>query len=266
MPPKRKNKKTAFSKRKIKKGVPPEVMAAETKIQKTILDFITNPGTNVLTGNGWTTPYMGVITPASSIDTGVFNRDIYNTTSPTIPKPMWNHFGSFVLNGDERDQRNGRRITMLTSVIEMIFHFRAVGSGSPPVYKYTVNPEIRIVQGWVKGGLDSLEHLEHDITGLYSEIPFARYMIKYDKVVSRRAIATGLPPEAVASYASFKYVFKWKPNRRLTFSESVPLGNTAAASNCRYDGWTPFLYILNPHTNLELVFDNYKLLNLYKDL
>lgn len=263
-----KKRKTNFTKRKIKNGVPQEVMAAETKLQKDILDIQNNPGNNLLVGNGWTSPYLNW-TPDVDIGAFVFNRPIYNQADPATEKPMYNAFGSFITNGDSRDERNGRRITMLTSVVDMVFHIRAIPSGDPPVYSYNINPEFRIVQGWVKGGLDSLKYLETDISGLYSEIPYSRYMIKYDKVISRRALDSGLTdPSGESSYAPFKYTFKWKPNRRITFSKSVPtqVPSGGGTSECRYDGWVPFLFILNPHESLELVFDNFKRLNLYKDL
>ena len=162
-------------------------MAAETKIQKTItiLDGTAEHPTELL-GNNWITPYYNY-SPETSID-ALFNPVIYNPAVGQTNEILSNT-GSFIFNGDNRDQRNGRRITMLTSVLSLVFHIRANPTGEPPTYSYNMNPEFRIVQGWVKGGIDSLKRLEVDIQSLYSEIPFARYMIKYDKVISRRAIS-----------------------------------------------------------------------------
>lgn len=264
----KKNKKTNFTKKKIKNGVSAAVMAAETKIQKTItlLDGTAEHPTELI-GNNWYTPYYHY-SAETSIDQ-IFNPVIYNPAVGQTSEILSN-IGSFIFNGDNRDQRNGRRITMLTSILNLVFHIRGIPSGDPAVYSYNMNPEFRIVQGWVKGGIDSLKRLESDIQSLYSEIPFSRYMIKHDKVVSRRAI-TAIPSDASGevSYLPFKYNFTWKPNRRITFDKSVnEVGSSGNYSepNPRYDGWVPFVYILNPHENLKLIFDNIKRVNIFKDL
>lgn len=268
MPGKRQNKKTAFTRKKINNGVPKEVMAAETKIQKTItlLDGTSEHPTEMI-GNMWYTPYHNY-NESASIDT-IMNPLIYNPAVGS-ENEILSAIGGFVYNGDERDQRNGRRITMLTSVLNLVFHIRAQPTGEPPVYSYNMNPEFRIIQGWVKGGIDSLKRLESDIQSLYSEIPFSRYMIKYDKVISRRALtAISANPEGEVSYLPFKFNFTWKPNRRITFDKAVvEVGSSGNYSepNPRYDGWVPFVYILNPHSNLKLVFDNIKRVNIFKDL
>ena len=121
----------------------------------------------------------------------------------------------------------------------------------------------------VKGGIDSLKNLEEDITGLYSEIPYARYKISYDKILSRRALSSGIPQaDGVVSYKKFSLNFKWTPNRRITFDKSVSGAGVppTIADDCRYNGWIPFMFFFNPHSNLQIIFDNIKRLNIYKDL
>lgn len=268
----RKKPATKFIRKKKRQGVSKMVLAGETKIQKTIIDMQT-PYDTTFSGNFWTTPWQNM-RQTDTLDV-ILNPEVIKP--PTIvpgPQPddgnVYNRIGSFVLNGDERDQRNGRRITMLNSSLSMVFHLRS-NPPTPPAdqYLYNVNPEFRVVQGWVKGGIDALDLVESDIAGLYTEIPYARYKILYDKILSRRALSTGIPEaDAVASYKKFNLNFKWVKNGRITFDKSVSGAGIppTVADNCKYSGWVPFLYFLNPHANLNIVFDNIKRLNIYKDI
>jgi hypothetical protein len=154
--------------------------------------------------------------------------------------------------------------------MSFVFHLRSRAPVPPETqYLYNLNPEFRVVQGWVKGGIDALDLIEADIAGLYTEIPYARYKILYDKILSRQALNSGIPqPDAAASYKKFSLNFKWVKNGRIMFDKSisgtgVPSTN---ADDCRYSGWVPFVYFFNPHSNLNITFDNIKRLNIYKDI
>lgn len=265
-------KKTSYTKGKRKAGLSAAVMAAETKIQKTIIDLTHSSYNQVMTGSGWYTPYNSFNSTQppelAAIEGLLFNPNLYSTPSDSDTN-MLNNIGTFIANGDERDQRNGRRITMLTSITNMVFYLRAKNTADPgetPVYAYSANPSIRVVQGWVKGGIDALKDIESDIVSIYSEIPFARYLVKYDKVISRRGLESGATDPISVTYMPFKFNFIFRPNRRITFDGTGSNSSNSNAENIKYDGWIPFIYILQPDTNLELVFENIKRVNIYKDL
>lgn len=265
-------RKTKFTRKKKRQGVSAVVMAAETKIQKTII-AMNAPYNTVWAGSFMTTPWQDM-KPTDALDVILDPEIVKPVTVVPGPQPddgnIYNRIGSFIVNGDERDQRNGRRITMLNSSMNFVFHLRAAPpTGDPPVYEYNLNPEFRVVQGWVKGGIDALSLVQDDINGLYTEIPYSRYKVLYDKIISRRALSSGIAqPDGTVSYKKFALNFKWISNRRITFDKSV--GGTGVpatiADDCKYTGWVPFLYFYNPHQNLQIYFDNIKRLNLYKDL
>ena len=268
----RKKPATKFIRKKKRQGVSKMVLAGETKIQKNILEM-SEPYDTPWAGNFWTTPWQN-IRNTDTLDLVLSPAVVKPVTIVPGPQPddgnIYNRIGSFIVNGDERDQRNGRRITMLNSSMSFVFHLRSRAPVPPETqYLYNLNPEFRVVQGWVKGGIDALDLIEADIAGLYTEIPYARYKILYDKILSRQALNSGIPqPDAAASYKKFSLNFKWVKNGRIMFDKSisgtgVPSTN---ADDCRYSGWVPFVYFFNPHSNLNITFDNIKRLNIYKDI
>lgn len=262
---KKKTFKKKVFKRRARRRIPRALSLSETKLQKDIVDLDTY--TAGVTGDFWTTPYQrSWVNPATFL-----NPDVVNISIPASCHPVVN-LGSFIQNGNERNERNGRRITMMSSTIEMVMHIRAYSGATPPVYSYNLNPEFRIIQGWCKGGLLALDNLVNDITGMYSEIPYSKYKVLKDYILCRtgRAAMVGsddtayINPNAVLSYKPIKLKFRWTPNRKITFSNSST--NAVPNDGVTYAGWVPFCYVLNPHTNLSLTFDNLKRVNAFKDL
>lgn len=263
-------KKTSFTRRKINRGVPRAVMMSETKIKKDILN-LDSPANDEHIGSFYCIPYCQ---NWSSLDTGgnsILNPDLNDSVGTGgIPQNL----GNFITNGDFRDQRNGRRITMLNAHLDMIFHFRSKGvtvPGDPPTttYKYPMNPELRVIQGWIKGGIDSMPDLDSDIPNLYAEINYSRYKVMKDFIISRRAISAlgAADPASAASYAPIKLKFDWKPNRRITFDNGILAG--AVSTEVKYNGWVPFIYIrVNTEVATDLVFkfDKMKRTLVFKDL
>ena len=266
----RTRKKTTYTRKKIARGVPRAVMMSETKMKKDIVD-LSSSNTNV--GSFYIIPYCQSFSTLEGSDNSALNPTIVDTTVPANPIIAQN-LGNFITNGDFRSQRNGRRITMLNAYLEMVFHYksRAQTTGDPPTtsYKYPMNPEIRVIQGWVKGGIDSVPDMDTDISSLYSEINFSRYKIIKDFIISRRALSaldSTQVPEAAASYAPIKLKFKWSPNRRITFDNGIVAG--AVTTEVKYNGWVPFLFVKAPTEmaqDLSFHFDNLKRVLIFKDL
>lgn len=269
---KKKSRKAKVSVKQIKKV---SLLASETKLQKDSLNFAQlAPGTtNITTGNFWCTPYSqsscwASIGPNSGGGIPADNQ-VHALNPPTNSasdnRIVLPQVGSFITNGNTRSTRVGRRITMMNSSIEMVFHLRIAEdtSTSPSTYIYSANPEFRVIKGWVKDGVKGLQDLTHDISSLYGEIPYAKYKVQYDKVFSRRLQSTGLTaPSLLGTYAPFKFKFRWSPRKTITFDESTNSGQT----NVQYAGWTPFVYFFNPHTNIEVSWDYLKRVNAFKDM
>ena len=265
--------RTRYTRKKIARGVPAAVMASETKMRKDIIDL---SGTNVNTavGSFYCIPYCQHFSQLDGTSTSALNPDLVDTSVPANPMIPQN-LGNFIPVGDLRSQRNGRRVTILNAYLEFVMHFRARAqtTGDPPTttYTYPMNPEVRVVQGWVKGGIDSLHEITSDFSSLYNEINFSRYKVIKDFIVSRRAVSaiggSTVPAEGAASYAPIKLKFKWSPNQRVTFDASPVAG--AVTTEVRYTGWVPFVYFISTPavtTDLLFDFDNVKRLLVFKDL
>ena len=179
MPPKKNNRKKAYKKTR---GLPTAVAQSETKLQKQITDLSVSPYDTPYSVSFWTTPYQRSFTnPALFLNPQTEVGGVNNSCAPPIA------LGSFIQNGNERDQRNGRRITMMSSTLDIVCHLRTKNTGTveAPVYSYNINPEFRIVSGWIKGGLGAMGEITTDISSLYSEIPFSKYKIVKDYILSR---------------------------------------------------------------------------------
>ena len=274
---KKKGKPRRKFKAKVKSFRRMDLASSETKLQKSTLDFSQlAPGTsNIHEGNFWLTPYT---TPAcwsslNPITSGGIPADnqVHCLNPPTNSaadnRLILPQVGQFIDNGTTRGTRVGRRVTMMSSTVNMVFHIRVKEdiSTTPPTYLYSANPEFRVIKGWVKDGIKGLQDLTHDISSLYGEIPYAKYKVQYDKVLSRRLQASGLTnAELKGTYAPFKFNFRWSPKKAITFDAAS--SSVTGGANVQYSGWTPFIYFFNPHTNLELSFDYMKRVNAFKDL
>lgn len=241
--------------------------ASETKLQKDTVDLVNMDATTALTGpKFFTTPYQATWDVMNTI----FNPVVNSTTGSNAMNPV---LGNFIQNGSSRSQRNGRRVTMMSSHIDLVFHMDPIPDGSGQ-YLYVSNPELRVVQGWVKGGLDSLQYLEGDIGSLYKEIPYSRYKIIKDFIISRTGQSamvghTGsayASPSMILTYKTIKLKFSWRPKGRITFDAyNDTIDETIL--NTKYSGWVPFLYIFNPNSDqIRLSFDHCKRVNVFKDL
>ena len=162
---------------------------------------------------------------------------------------------------------------MLNSYIDFVFHLRARNLGTPtdPVYSYNANPEFRVIQGWCKHGLNGLNKIGSYLVSMYSEIPYSEFKVKKDFIITRRGLSAldqTVNPSLAITYAPVKLRMKWNPNKRITFNtaSSVAVAGGAPATACNYTGWTPFMYVFNPHNNLDIVVDHLKRVNLFKDL
>lgn len=260
---KKKFKRKTYKK---KSRVPRAVYASETKIQKNIMDLTSNSA--IGGAKLWTTPYQ-----YNWVDhTGVFNPEVVTAAAGN---PINQNIGSFIINGDRRDQRNGRRITMMSAKVEMVFNLNPIPNAVTGVYNYVSNPELRVIQGWCKGGIDSLKYLEDDINSMYGEIPYSRYKVMKDFILTRTGYSamagfdgpnsTYATPSLILNYKTIKLNFRWNPKRRLTFDNwaSLPSGTT----DTKYTGWIPFIYIFNPNSEqLNLEFRHFKRVNIFKDL
>lgn len=259
--PRNKSKSKLRNRNTRKRATNNALNASETKLQKHIVDLSESAYQIPLNINFWSTPYQ-----VSFVNPAVF----LNPTTDIAGNPPI-ALGSFIRNGNNRDERNGRRITMMSSTIDLVFHLKSREVGG--VYSYVQNPEFRIVQGYAKQGLTGLADIPVDIHDLYSEISYAKYMIMKDYILTRTGTAamvgsdgTGgyINPATVLSYKSIKLNFRWTPKRKITFDDSSTVATPN--QNTVYAGWVPFFIIINPHPTLDVIFDNIKRLNAFKDL
>ena len=174
---------------------------------------------------------------------------------------------NFVSQGTSFNQRVGRRISAKSATIELQFGFVS-GQIPTAARTYPLYATLRVIHGWVKEGVHQLPELLTDVPHMYSEIPFSKYKVLSDRTYTRKAqpAVTGSVasvPGEIAVYAPFKIKKTWLPNgNKITFSDSL--------TDVSYVGWTPFLYILNPHhgtsaNNLQLEFKFIKRTFAFKD-
>lgn len=190
----------------------------------------------------------------------------------------------FIPNGTGYGQRIGRQVTLMSCRENYVLAVEHNGSVlNPPVYPRNV--ELRIVQGWVKEGINQFAELLTETPTMYSEFNWVKYKIIKDYIVSRKADYTGLnvagnpyiddgtgaePPEyrvnkkPVPAYNDIKIRCSWNPNRVLKWNEDSTANPAAPAE---YVGWAPFLMIYNPNDSVIQVRQKYvKNTITYKDL
>lgn len=282
-------KKKVSRKRNYSKFKNRVLSVSETKYQKDITDWTSNqnnitiPGLPVVATNLNYAAEMSYMTPYCSAITGYTTSDIWNVqpveeSTPPGEDAFKLRFGSFITQGGTSENRIGDRITMLKSILDLHFHFKPIPNPTLPgsVYTWEAYPDIRIIHGWCKQGLDGYQRLQNDFlqTGKFSEIDYTKYKVLSDRVITRQMVSTGeyiyAGPETrttsgasqVGSYKPFKFRFVWG-GRKMKFTN----GNLNQVQNLDYTGWTPFLIIINNNAHsVQLELDYCKRVNLFKDI
>lgn len=282
-------KKKTYRKKTASRNFKKKVLSvSETKYQKDITDWTTSanniilPGLKVVAPNLAYAAEMSYMTPYCSAITGYTTSDIWNVqpveeSTPPGEDAFKLRFGSFITQGGTSENRIGDRITMVKSVLNLHFHFKPIPNPTLPgsVYTWEAYPDIRVIHGWCKQGLDGYQRLQNDFlqTGKFSEIDYSKYKVLSDRVMTRQMMSTGeyiyrgdgvAPTGAsqVGSYKPFKLRFVWG-GHKMKFTN----GNLNQVNNLDYTGWTPFLIIINNNANsVQLELDYCKRVNLFKDI
>ena len=134
----------------------------------------------------------------------------------------------------------------------------------------TVDPtplQFRIVQGWVKEGIDNYMALTTEVNSLYSEVNWNKYRVLKDYIVNRRPLVANNPTLSTGLTNSYKPITinsVWSPNRVLKWDkDTTPAGQVP----CQYMGYAPFLLIFNSEAaNYHLETKFYKRTISFKDL
>ena len=191
---------------------------------------------------------QNVICPYFRLDPSVTDGDhlthwINNATSPA-------QLRNFIEVGPEYNKRIGRKVTIMNSTWDMICFLNNPSTDASKEYPLFVN--LRIIQGWVKGGYSHLKDLmiDGDTTGgygIYDELPYSKYKIIKDYTITRYPIAPiSAPPsgqDVVAVYKPIKLKFKWN-GQPIHFQDSV-----VDEPDRGWAGWCPFAIIMNPNAD-----------------
>lgn len=218
------------------------IMAGETKLLKNIQNVIDHGTTLFNTSHVILTPYapQEVSGGSQSNWTSLWNVAPTNSTA------------TFITQGTSFQQRIGRKVTVLNTNTEIHLGLVSAYPAGLPAgnVAYPNYPVLRVVQGWVKKGWEHLMDLQIDCPNLYSEITYTKYKILRDKTYTFHAMASTAFGGAStfdgedSNYRPLKLRHHWSPRRPLTFAEVATSG--LSTSNGAYEGWCPFLMILNP--------------------
>jgi len=214
--------------------------ATETKIIKDIQDNSTH--FTILNSKA------NVICPYFRLDSSVTDGDhlthwINNATSPA-------QLRNFIEVGPNYNQRIGRKVTISKSSWEMICFLNNPDTSANKEFPLFVN--LRIIQGWVKGGYSHLKDLMIDgdtVAGytMYSELPYTKYRIMKDYTITRYPMAPISAPasgqDVVAAYKPIKLKFNWR-GQPINFQDSV-----VDEPDRGWAGWCPFAIVFNPQAD-----------------
>lgn len=231
---------------------------AETKIIKDIQALSASSPT--LSGEvNWYTPYFNT---AHATWNDAFN--------PTLTDGGYHALDfavkDFISSGINNDQRIGRTVHIDRVTSNLIL---SIEPTSETLHDYPQVATFRVVQGWVKNGVNELNDLHSAITHIYDEFDWTQYHIKKDYLIKRSAKFSGLTLGAtehnVPTYGEITIKTSFRPDRKVSFSG--PTVTASATPPCHYTGWAPFVYVFNQHhAYLDLKVQFQKRVIRFKDL
>lgn len=145
----------------------------------------------------------------------------------------------FINNGTGMNERIGRQVTIIQCKERLILDILPVGD-----HVSSLPLQFRIIQGWVKEGIDNYMDLTTEVTTLYSEVNWNKYKVLKDYIINRRPLnAISGATSQVNSYKSIEIKNTWSPNKVIKWGgDSTDAGQPPA----QYLGYAPFLLIFNP--------------------
>lgn len=197
-------------------------------------------------------PYYRISPKSATMNNNEFITHFVNHTG-TPPDELRN----FIEVGANYNQRIGRKVRLMGTTLQIhgFFDNNFVGAGR----EYPMYASMRVVQGWVKGGYEHLTDLMvgGDRAGavhgpqadysMYSEIPFSKYKIIKDYIITRYPrspfAAPGSAQDIKAAYKPVSIKAHWS-GQDITFQDSLPNSNERG-----WSGWCPFLMLLNPNAD-----------------
>lgn len=237
------------NKKRGSKKLPKAKKVSETKLVKQILLEANLP--TFSTALTYNTPYFSDV-PALE---GSFNFTITNNGTANVD----HYTKDFIRNGTGMNERIGRQVTMLNARSKLILevkHVDGAAHDSTPL-------QFRVVQGWIKSGIDDFMDLTTSVTTLYSEVNWNKYRVLKDYIISRRPLA----PAGDGTASSYKQIVinsVWSPNRLLKWDKDTTVSGTVPS---QYIGYAPFLLIFNPqYATYHLDTKFYKRTLSFKDL
>lgn len=244
--PFRRPKKTKY--KKTTRSLPRAKQVSETKLVKQILLAANNP--TFTTAMIFNTPYFSDV-PALE---GSFNFAITNNGATLTD----HYLKDFIRNGTGMNERIGRQCTILNARSKLILEIKHISGDDPSPLQF------RVIQGWIKQGIDQFMDLTTEVTTMYSEMNWNKYKVLKDYIVNRRPLSTGPVAAASASYKPIIINSVWSPNRVLKWDKDTT-GSTAVPA--QYQGYAPFLMIFNlQYATFHLETQFYKRTIAFKDL
>ncbi len=154
----------------------------------------------------------------------------------------------FVSSGVDFNQRVGRAVHIKNINEHMVFRI------GPSTSSTSTKPTLtfRIVQGWIRNGVDQIDQLRASITHIYDEMDWTKFKIKKDYIMTRKAtyaasgVDTSVTPDQAWSDINLK--FNWKPDKTVRFDKATQTG--VLTPPAQYTGWTPFVLIMNQQHDL----------------
>lgn len=233
-----------------KKSLPRAKKVSETKLIKKITLEANLP--TFTTAQTYSTPYWFGSNESS------FNFTITNNGHTDSDL----HAKDFIKNGTGMNERIGRQITLLSAREKILLEVIPVVGQTLPTQL-----EVRVVQGWVKSGIDDFMDMKDAITTLYSEVNWVKYRVLKDYIVKRRALGTGIGDSTDSEKTSYRDITinnVWSPNRVLKWDKDTAASSITPA---QYEGYAPFLLIFNPsHATAHLKVKFHKRTITFKDL
>jgi hypothetical protein len=239
----RTNRKVGRAVRRVKRNAFKRYIrsATETKLVK----YIDDNSTSVRILNAKANVFCPYYRMDASGDGQYITHWVNNATDPA-PANLRN----FIASGNGFNERVGRKVNIMGSKLELVAFLNnpsTAADRSLPLFA-----TLRIVQGWVKGGYEHLRDLMIDGDkvagyGQYDELPWSKYRILKDYVITRYPIAPySHDPSGADLAATYKPIHikaRWS-GQGITFQDSV-----VDEPKRGWSGWCPFLMICNPQAD-----------------
>ena len=173
-----------------------------------------------------------------------------STTNAPIGSSLY--FDDFIPQGIQRQQRIGAKVQLHRVNYHSELQITAVAPATDNAPQYPITAEFRLVMGWVK----ATGQLAYDrlmaIDQLYSEIPYALFKVRTDRIIKRRALYSGLnattPGPTPVTYQVPSYTdipVKYYNNSKMNINFRT---TDAGVGTSELSNWTPFILLVNPNS------------------